>query len=153
MKDFARLDERFRMPDNVWSQLPQYADWSFCVFKLKPEPSAPKGFWKWFASERPLPARKRHPMAFDFPRRNPSQLFFPTVHVHDGEVHETAHFDHTLYAQLDDPSIPSGSRSGWERAQTGTEILHEPARKLVCPVRPFFRKRIEGDHPNVDVTL
>ena len=23
-------------------------------------------------------------MAFDFPRRNPSEIFFPTVHVHDG---------------------------------------------------------------------
>jgi hypothetical protein len=156
LKDFARLDERFRMPANVWSQLPQYADWSFCVFKLKPEPSAPKGFWKkWFSSEPPMlpppsPApRKRHPMAFDFPRRTPTQVFFPTVHVHDGAVHPTAHFDHTLYAQLDNPAIPAS----WESPQSDTATLYDAAKKFVRPERPIFRKRIEGDHPNVDVTL
>lgn len=40
-----------------------------------------------------------HPMAFRFPTRMPETLFFPTVHVHDGEYHETAAFDHTLYCQ------------------------------------------------------
>ena len=31
----------------------------------------------------------------------PSELFFPTVHVHDGRVHETAVFDRQLYRQTD----------------------------------------------------
>jgi hypothetical protein len=38
-------------------------------------------------------------MAFEFPRANPNQLFFPTVHIHDGKVHPEARFDHALYCQ------------------------------------------------------
>lgn len=150
LKDFKRLDSRFRLPENVWSQLPQYADWSFCVFKLKPEPKPTKTFWDYFRNDPlPVPSRKRHPMAFDFPRRNPNQIFFPTVHVHDGAVHKTAHFDHTLYAQLDDAAEPNG----WEPAAADTETLRPAAKGFVRAERPIFRKRIEGDHPNVDITL
>jgi hypothetical protein len=35
VKDFARLDERFRLPTEVWQQLPQYRDAGFAVFQLK----------------------------------------------------------------------------------------------------------------------
>lgn len=35
-------------------------------------------------------------MAFVLPRRDGRFVFFPTVHVHDGEVHPTAAFDDTL---------------------------------------------------------
>jgi hypothetical protein len=80
--DFSRLDERFRLPAGTWEKLPQYKTFGFAVFKLKKENS------------------KVHPMAFEFPRANPKQLFFPTVHIHDGKVHEKADFDHTLYAQF-----------------------------------------------------
>jgi hypothetical protein len=167
LRDFARLDPRFRMPDNVWSQLPQYADWSFCVFKLRATPgpaasssssssssstSSTSSFWKFFTPEDPpIPSvpKKRHPMVFDFPRRNPSQIFFPTVHVHDGAVHPTAHFDHTLYAQLDNPRIPED----WEPAESPTERLAPRAKGYVRPERPMFRRRIEGTHPNRDVTI
>jgi len=75
--DFARLDERFRLPPGTWDNLPQYRDFGFAVFKLKPGEA------------------KVHPMAFSFPRANPHELFFPTVHIHDGKVHEKARFDHT----------------------------------------------------------
>ena len=37
-------------------------------------------------------------MAFDFPRAA-KKLFFPTVHIHDGKVHDKADFDHALYCQ------------------------------------------------------
>src|SRR5262245_37871111 len=65
VRDFDRLDARFRMPADVWGGLPTYRDFGFAVFKLKA--------WN----------GKVHPMAFDFPRRDPSWLFFPTVHVYD----------------------------------------------------------------------
>jgi len=87
LTDFSRLDPRFRMPDGVWSSLPQYADWSFCVFKLR------EG------------RNDVHPMAFEFPRRDPARLFFPTVHVHDGTVREKAYFDHQLYCQVERPPL------------------------------------------------
>ena len=60
--DFSRLDERFRLPHNVWDKLPGYKTYGFAVFKLKPG------------------AMTVHPMAFSFPRQNTNTLFFPTVH-------------------------------------------------------------------------
>src|SRR5262249_48891473 len=72
VKDFARLDERFRLPDSAWEKLPMYKDYGFVVFKLR------KG------------AQKVHPMAFEFPRAEPGRIFFPTVHIHDGKVHPKA---------------------------------------------------------------
>src|SRR5262249_62363241 len=35
VKDFSRLDERFRLPAEGWDKLPQYKDYGFTVFKLK----------------------------------------------------------------------------------------------------------------------
>jgi hypothetical protein len=83
INDFERLDERFRLPTGTWEKLPRYKDYGFAVFKLKEK------------------AITTHPMAFDFPRADRTKLFFPTVHIHDGDVHEVAEFDHTLYAQFD----------------------------------------------------
>ena len=79
--DFSRLDERFRLPADVWKKLPGYVGFGFAVFKLKPV-------------HGPV-----HPMAFSFPSIMPQTLFFPTLHIHDGEIHAKAEFDHVLYAQ------------------------------------------------------
>ncbi len=81
LADFHRLDERFRLSDVAQGDLPEYLGWAFAVFKLK-------------AGDR-----KIHPMAFSFPTAAPRRLFFPTLHVHDGKVHDFAEFDHVLYAQ------------------------------------------------------
>jgi hypothetical protein len=81
IKDFSRLDERFRLPAEVWDNLPGYAKFGFAVFKLK-------------EGEHHV-----HPMAFEFPRARPEKLFFPTVHIHDGKVHARARFDHALFCQ------------------------------------------------------
>ena len=95
-RDFSRLDARFRLPDRVLDALPLYLDYAFAVFKLKPG------------------AVKIHPLAFIFPRRNTQELFFPTVHAHDGTVSAKAHFDHMLYGQFRCNSrIP-----GWDRSRT-----------------------------------
>ena len=81
LADFDRLDKRFSLPAEVWDQLPQYADYGFAVFQLKEGNNKP------------------HPMAFEFETRDESELFFPTVHVHDGEVHDKEQFHHLLYMQ------------------------------------------------------
>jgi len=81
ISDFNRLDQRFRLADDVWKELPMYGSYGFAVFKLK------SGSYE------------SHPMAFSFPRRQIDTLFFPTVHIHDEAVHEKAEFDHTLYCQ------------------------------------------------------
>lgn len=97
LADFDRLDPRFRLDGTVWDALPLYRDWGFAVFELKTE-----GKRSWLrrllgAAPKPMTV---HPMAFVFPTRDPDRLFFPTVHVHDGHVHDSAHFDHSLYCQL-----------------------------------------------------
>jgi len=81
VNDFSRLDERFRLPKETWDKLPGLNQSGFAVFKLK-------------RGEGTI-----HPMAFTFPRANPGELFFPTIHIHDGKVHDKARFDHILYCQ------------------------------------------------------
>ncbi len=86
IKDFARLDARFRLPMSIWDKLPQYAEFGFAVFKLtKPKEDV----------------QKVHPMAFEFPRAIKDMLFFPTVHIHDGSVPAKAEFDHSLFCQVE----------------------------------------------------
>jgi hypothetical protein len=82
---FHRLNEVFRLPDNAWSNLPDYNDYGYAVFQLKPDPANAK--------------QEVHPMAFSFPSRFESKLFFPTVHLHGEKFHEKEHFDHNLYWQ------------------------------------------------------
>lgn len=84
LADFGRLDARFNLPATVWDALPQYRDYGFVVFKLRKTAGGLKGV---------------HPMAFEFSTRLTNTLFLPTVHVHDGQVHPLAWFDHILYLQ------------------------------------------------------
>jgi hypothetical protein len=132
LDDFDRLDERFRIPRDVWDRLPDYHNYGFAVFKLKgeepvdlmePDETPRQARIKYLREkfhrepqERP-PApvpRLAHPMAFEFPRRNPELLYFPTVHVHDRSVHPSAQFDHMLYCQPDSGMLEY--LEGWEEA-------------------------------------
>jgi hypothetical protein len=103
--DFARLDERFRLPVQIWLELKHYADWGFAVFKLKPTELA-----------------RVHPMAFEFPTRDPGRLFFPTLHLHDRRLEASAEFDHVLYCQ-------ASPAQNWHLEQW--EDSHAPASQFV----------------------
>ena len=133
--DFTRLDERFRMPAGVWEKLPGYRKFGFAVFKLK------KG------------VGTIHPMAFSFPRNNASALFFPTVHIHDGEVHATAHFYHTLYCQ----AVPHEELAlgGWTESHdpAGKYVKVDHAEGLIDAGRHSYRIGLWGDLPNKDTLL
>lgn len=135
IKDFDRLDARFRMPAGVWDKLPAYAAYGFAVFKLK-------------AGEA-----KVHPMAFTFPRADSSRLFFPTVHVHDGEVHSTAHFDHALYLQTSNRERQGELMNDWqESGRSAGQILDASrARGLVDPAEHVHFRSIQGTQKNEDV--
>src|SRR5205823_13970089 len=78
--DFARLNDRFRLPDETWSRLPRYKDSGFAVFQLA------------------AGSLKTHQMAFEFETAMNS-IYFPTLHIHDGQIHDTEEFDHILYLQ------------------------------------------------------
>jgi hypothetical protein len=80
LSEFSRLDQRFNLPDATWSKIPQYTDFGFAVFQLA------KG------------SLKPHPMAFEF-EIEIAPIYFPTLHIHDGKIHETEEFDHVLYLQ------------------------------------------------------
>ena len=146
--DFSRLDARFRLPHDVWEQLPSYRDWGFCVFKLKTR-HRPSGFLGLFKGKAASETRTVHPMAFEFPRRDPSTLFFPTVHVHDGAVHPTAEFDHELYAQTDRAWEPL---MDWQRSRAKCEAL-AGARAWTAPDQWLYKRSVKGEHPNRDTVL
>lgn len=123
--DFGRLDPRFQLPSRIWSELGDYRDHGFAVFRLEP-------------------GRKQrvHPMAFRFARRDPSRLFFPTVHVHDGRVRPTARFDHWLYYQ--------GREGRDERS------FFPPSRDYAGMLEPgaaVFRRQLRGRLPNQDTWI
>jgi hypothetical protein len=135
IKDFARLDERFRLPTDVWEKLPQYKNYGFAVFKLK------KG------------ASKVHPMAFDFPRANPDQIFFPTVHIHDGKIHPRAKFDHALYCQR--AGNDKADLNDWEESTqpAGLFMNMKKAKGLLVAEEHCYLKQLRGQHKNEDVIL
>lgn len=140
--DFDRLDERFRLDPSVWDRLPGYADYGFAVFKLKPKRSLLGA----------VQEQTVHPMAFVFPSREPSSLYFPTVHIHDGSVPAEAKFDHTFFAQ-DDGVI--GATIGWTKSHgpLGAYVDGSRAAALVIAERNGFGEMQYGVHPNEDLWL
>jgi hypothetical protein len=135
LKDFSRLDKRFRLPDGVWKQLPRYKDYGFAVFKLK-------------SGER-----KVHPMAFSFPRRDTKTLFFPTVHIHDGKVHAEAEFDHVLYCQPREQE-PLQVRDWRESPGNAAKFVKvDKAKGLVAADQHCYQKLMHGMLPNRDTLV
>ena len=140
--DFSRLDPRFRMPDRVWDELTAVRDMGFAVFRLKPKKAPLFGLGG--------SARQRiHPMAFVFPRRDPEAIFFPTLHVHDGHVPDTAHFDHTLYCQPD-PLL--AALLGWtvSTQPLGASVDPSRARGLIAADEHAQQLAIWGPQTNAD---
>jgi hypothetical protein len=121
---FNRLDEAFRLSENVWDKLPQYNDAGFVVFQLKESGSY-------------------HPMAFSFPTKHKDKLYFPTVHVHEGTVEETGDFDHALYFQGEYRQGPSRQQS-YDRAKA--YITSE----VVDPEGFIYKTSLYGVLPNRD---
>ncbi|MBZ0235908.1 MAG: hypothetical protein K8M05_26510, partial [Deltaproteobacteria bacterium] len=147
--DLDRLDERFRISPELFAARPEYRDWGFAVFQLKPREATWWPPWKKAARRE----QTIHPMAFVFESREPDALFFPTVHVHDGTVPALASFDHTLYAQVDDGEL--GRTLAWEASEARTEriVKVERAAGLVDGVLPPQRQRYSSRLRNVDLWL
>lgn len=145
--DFERLDARFRLPKKTWHTLPEYGDYGFAVFKLRMNHEKPglasrvKNAFLINPAPPYLPPRSFHPMAFTFPTRD-TRIFFPTVHIHDGEAHAEADFDHELFMQ-------GAACEGWERsmelaskaAMTSRKHLDESALVQRVTMRGVFANR------------
>lgn len=133
VRDFSRLDERFRLPVDTWSALGPYAKYGFAVFKLR------KG------------ASKVHPMAFEFPRKDRRKLFFPTVHIHDGKVHKSANFDHTLYCQLAEDEFRPLARWRESVRPLGFALDAKKCHGIIDADAHAYQFKIRGRKKNVDV--
>ena len=141
--DFGRLDPQFVIAKESWDKIPEYQDYGFVVFQLKEL------------------AGKPHPMAMEFETRLPDQLFYPTVHIHDGEVHEREQFDHMLYSQ--DPAFDKATgkyagpktlsaQTGWVRSKGLAKEFSKTGLALgfVEPELLVHRIEIRGRQPNRD---
>jgi hypothetical protein len=133
IKDFARLDKQFRLPEAVWEKLPQYKEFGFAVFKLK-------------KPEKDM--QKVHPMAFEFPREDKKVLFFPTVHIHDGTVPAKAKFDHSLFCQ-----VKADSPTGWQESASlaDTFMKVKETQGIVDGNAHVYMKTMVGTFENKDV--
>ena len=135
VNDFGRLDPQFRLPDAVWQKVGNYAKYGFAVFKLRKGNS------------------KVHPMAFDFPTALEGRLFFPTVHIHDGEAHPRADFDHILYAQA--------ARDGaldmhaWQESEAlaARDVSMAKSKGLVAGTAHVYKRTMFGELKNADVIV
>ena len=133
--DFDRLDERFRMPSDVWDKIPVYANYGFAVFRLKPGKE-----------------QRVHPMAFRFQTRDATRLFFPTLHVHDGRVHELAKFSHELYFQGAERAADKMSDlKSW--TTLGTIVKTDRAPGLFDGDAPVRLRRLLGKLKNEDTWI
>lgn len=132
ISDFSRLDARFRLPEGVWAKLPGYADFGFAVFKLKTGRS------------------QVHPMAFSFPTALAETVFFPTLHIHDGEVHAKETFDHILYLQGPATNL---ARGGWQESPglAVTKVKCGLTHGMIRPELHVYRQTMRGEFDNGDV--
>ncbi|PTL81977.1 hypothetical protein DAT35_19365 [Vitiosangium sp. GDMCC 1.1324] len=127
------MDPRFRLPTETWTRLGRYQDFGFVVFKL-----------------RAGKALQVHPMAFSFPTRDPEQLFFPTVHVHDGKIHGEAEFDHGLYYQAENGGRPKFSNVLKSEKPAQQFLRVERTGGAVRGDLPCHRIELRGVHKNLD---
>ncbi len=132
--DFSRLDARFRLPEGVWAKLPRYADFGFAVFKLKPGNA------------------QVHPMAFSFPTALASTVFFPTLHIHDGEIHSKESFDHTLYLQGTDLNLAG---DGWKESPglAASKVKCDLTHGMIRSEMHVYRNQFRGVYANGDVLI
>jgi hypothetical protein len=145
MADFSRLDEVFTLPHATWAKIPQYRDYGFAVFQLA------EG------------ALKPHPMAFDFESEN-RKLYFPTMHIHHGEVHPTEEFDHVLYLQHAGIDSEVSGYQNCEAADQATGLIRseriaqefakiDEARGILIGNLLVHKKIIRGNHENADTEI
>lgn len=149
-RDFERLDPRFRLPTSLAELHDEYADWGFAVFQLKP-------------GRRPSPAQTTQttqttqtvqPMAFTFASRRPDAIFFPTLHIHDGQsVEPLAQFDHQLTLQTADPLLAQTLR--WRQSEHRVGKFVSPAKTgvLTAPKDIAHRTLFIGKLPNQDTWI
>ncbi|MDB4477107.1 hypothetical protein N9018_02770 [Rhodopirellula sp.] len=140
---FSKLDRRFSIAKDIWKKIPAYSEYGFVVFQLHELDGTP------------------HPMAFDFDTRMTDATFLPTIHIHDGEVHQRENFDHTMYIQNPEIDLAAGDyqghklwdlKSGWRRSFAEAEkfIDLERAQGMIAGHLRVHCKIMKGKFANKD---
>jgi hypothetical protein len=143
--DFSLLDERFRFSDAIWSKIPQYKNFAFVVFQLT------------------AGSLKPHPMAFEFDYEG-KEIYFPTMHIHDGVIHRREEFDHALYLQHAELDSRVGEYKNFEGYDHTTKLIRSQATaENYCNMSTaqgillgnllIHKHVIRGKQPNRDFTL
>ncbi|MCP5539076.1 MAG: hypothetical protein H7A52_02915 [Akkermansiaceae bacterium] len=135
MADFDRLDARFRIEKEIWARIPAYGAYGFAVFRLK-------------AGEK---RQNVHPMAFSFPTADPSRIFFPTVHIHDGTVHQKEVFDHSLYCQTASSEVKMTWRESTGHARQFAST--DRSRGTIRPDEHVYKTSLFGKLDNTDTWI
>lgn len=147
--DFGKLDPRFTLPPELWSELAVYQDYGFAVFRLKPE------------------VNQVHPMAMEFKSNCHGALFFPTMHIHDRQFKLAAEFDHRLYCQKPLPTTNwemSEKLWSWDNLPVLSHAKPQslPAAKfldidrcqgMVDPDLPVQKMQLQGRYENKDLLI
>ncbi|MCJ8331169.1 MAG: hypothetical protein HRT89_05130 [Lentisphaeria bacterium] len=140
ISDFERLDPRFRIDPSLWQELPDYSDYGFAVFKLKPV----------------IGELGVHAMAFEFPTRWPDELFYPTVHLHGKRVWAYDYFDHSLFFQTND-QVFSSTYYFDVSYENANELMHPPGSDethgIVDLDQRVFRIVLDGAYTNQDTLI
>lgn len=97
------------------------------------------------------PANKKFTRcALVFATRFADRLYFPTVHIHDGEVHEKEKFDHNLYCQLQG----GGGRAmlNWEESSSNAIVFAQAglSQGILNPATHVYRLAMRGEFENKD---
>ena len=146
ISDFDRLDPKFRLPDDIWASIPGYQNFGFAVFQLAAGSLEP------------------HPMALEFQTQNENEIFFPTIHIHDGEIHQSEEFDHALYLQHAglDSKVGNYKNSDVEdratrlvrsKHQTSNFATIEKSEGLLDGNLLLHKKIMQGKLPNTDTAF
>lgn len=145
--DMDRLDLRFRVDEQSLSHFGNIKEnYGFVVFQLSSGTA------------------KTHPMAFSFDtayNEDESTVFYPTSHIHDGEVHNEEGFDHTLYFQTPYQHHPLGlkyvddspTHINWTPADVlpGAHMDISRCKNMVDPRSPIWKASVQGLRRNGDL--
>lgn len=92
-------------------------------------------------------------MAFRFPTRLGDAIYFPTLHIHNGDLPETARFDPSLYCQTD--LIEESTMSNWMRSPDVAEEFMDVsnAAGIIDGNSKCWCMRLRGKLTNTDVIV
>jgi hypothetical protein len=80
-------------------------------------------------------------------------LFFPTVHIHDGKVHDTVDFDHVLYCQRGPSDL--FNLLDWEESMRPAAAFMQvnKSRELIDGGEHCYKRVLAGTLANRDFVL